>query len=188
MGLSFHSAVLERGEKPWRVTTNLHLSPPQMCLSGEKSPSFVFSISELLCCRDVFDTVHIVQMLGWIKTRKPQIIAKEVVTQRIFHASTYLLQGIGLVTALVQAVSGVGGDEGASGVCVVNWADIGSGAVRGRCRDRAHKKKYKFVVCQEMGWICSVQVNTGKSVLPPQKNKTKKQSFLVKNRRVVHLL
>lgn len=52
----------------------------------------------------------------------------------------YLLQGVGLVAALVQeAVSGVGGDQRASGVGVVNRADVGGRALRGGCGDRAQK-------------------------------------------------
>lgn len=51
-----------------------------------------------------------------------------------FKQSSDLLQGIGLVAALVQqAVSRVGGDQRASGVCVVNCADVGSGAVWRGC-------------------------------------------------------
>lgn len=58
----------------------------------------------------------------------------------------HLLQGVGLVAALVQqAVSRVGGDQGASGVSVVNGADVGSGAVRGSCRTR----KIQYIeICQ----------------------------------------
>lgn len=49
------------------------------------------------------------------------IFATEVVVKLIIHASIYLLQRVGPVTALVQqAVPRVGGDQGASRVCVVN--------------------------------------------------------------------
>lgn len=50
----------------------------------------------------------------------------------MIYRTGYLLQRIGLVTILVQqAVSRVGGDQRASGVCMVDRADVGSGGVWG---------------------------------------------------------
>lgn len=64
--------------------------------------------------------------------------ANEVVIQPMIQVFIYLLQGVSLVTALVQqAVSRVSGDQRASGVCMVNWAHVGSRAVRWGCRDGA---------------------------------------------------
>lgn len=64
----------------------------------------------------------------------------------MIYITGYLLQRIGLVTILVQqAVSRVGGDQRASGVCMVNWADVGSGGVWGSFTEKeniAYQNKY----------------------------------------------
>lgn len=60
----------------------------------------------------------------------------------MIYITGYLIQRIGLVTILVQeAVSRVGGDQRASGVCVVNRADVGSGAVWGSFDEKAHPNR-----------------------------------------------
>lgn len=58
----------------------------------------------------------------------------------------YLLQGVCLVAAFVQeTVPRVGGDQRASGVCMVNWAHVGSGAVRGGCtKCMLHVRRWHF--------------------------------------------
>lgn len=55
---------------------------------------------------------------------------------------TYLFQRVGPVTALAQqAVPRVGRDQRASGVCMVNWAGIGSGTLRRGCKGTVKKKR-----------------------------------------------
>lgn len=88
-----------------------------------------------------------------MKTKSPDVKVHQCLSP-LAELVVYLLQGVGLVAALVQqAVSRVGGDQGASGVGVVNGADVGSGAVRGSC---GTEKKH---ICIYVKHLLSFRVN-----------------------------